>query len=241
MSLRRSALEPAFQELAAAVGADAAASRAAELLELAPPGLDELFGLLTVMKDIVVTSPTAGRYDQLIVDTAPTGHTLRLLELPAAAVEWVHTFMRIVLKYRQAVRPGTLATELVTLSQQLRTLLALIHDPAHTRFVVVTRAADLPRRETERLRSDLRRLRLDVPFLVVNARTLDPRRCARCGLIADVERRELGRLRRSCGGRRRGCVIIQAPLAAPPPRGGAALVRWSRSWSPLQPADSRRP
>ena len=48
------------------------------LLELAVPGIDELIGLLEIVRLVA-----AGRSTCVVVDTAPTGHTLRLLAAPA--------------------------------------------------------------------------------------------------------------------------------------------------------------
>jgi len=231
---RREQFEAALDEIASAFGAttiDAApaanglsvrspSAAASELMNLAPPGIDELFGVLSVVD-------ARGGYDLIVVDTAPTGHALRLLEMPDAAREWVQVLLRMLLKYRSLVRPGRLAEELVDVSKSIRELRALLRDPAQTRFIVVTRAAEVPRRETERLLAWLRRLHLSSPAVVVNALTLAPRRCARCRAVAAAERGELAALRRMCG---RRCAIIQTPLAAPPPRGVKALEQWARSW-----------
>ena len=219
---RRIRFEAALDEIATAVGIHGAGAMMAgsELMHLAPPGIDELFGVLSVVA-------ARAAYDVIVVDTAPTGHALRLLEMPEAAREWLQVLLRMLLKYRSLVRPGQLAAELVETSKSIRGLIALLRDGSMTRFVVVTRAAELPRRETERLLARLRRLHLLVPAIVVNARTLLPGRCARCRAVDASERRQLARLRRIC---RRRCAIIQTPLTAPPPRGAAALVRWSRRW-----------
>ena len=48
------------------------------LLNNPPPGLDELVALSNVLD----TDSVAGDFDVVVVDTAPTGHTLRLLALP---------------------------------------------------------------------------------------------------------------------------------------------------------------
>ena len=219
---RRAQFEGALDEIASAVGVAGAGAAigAAELMNLAPPGIDELFGVLSVVDARAV-------YDVIIVDTAPTGHALRLLEMPAAAREWMQVLLRVLLKYRSLVRPGLLAAELVEVSKSIRDLIALLRDAKTTRFIVVTRAADLPRRETERLLVRLRRLHLAAPAIVVNARTLAPGRCARCRAVAATERRELAALRRVCN---RRCAIIQTPLSAPPPRGVKALEAWERYW-----------
>jgi arsenite-transporting ATPase len=225
LAARRAGFEAALAEISGGRAADVApAGRAVgNLMDLAPPGIDELFAMLTVVD-------AQHDYPLVVVDTAPTGHALRLLEMPDAAREWVHVLMRVLLKYRSLVRPGQLAAELVELSKSIRELQDLVRDRRATRFIVVTRAAELPRLETERLIDRLRRLRLATPALVINALTLAPRKCPRCRATAAGERRALAALERRCRRRRRECAIIQTPLTAPPPRGVAALDRWARSW-----------
>ncbi len=82
-------------------------------MDLAPPGIDELFGVLSVVEP-------APPIDVIVVDTAPTGHALRLLEMPEAAREWMQVLLRVLLKYRSLVRPGQLAAELVEISKSIR-------------------------------------------------------------------------------------------------------------------------
>ena len=221
LGVRRTHFESAIDEIAAAMGADevaGAGGHAAELMKLAPPGVDELFGVLSVVD-------ARADYDVIVVDTAPTGHALRLLEMPDAAREWVHLLLRVLLKYRSLVRPGQLAAELVDVSKSIRELQTLLRDRKKTRFIVVTRAANVPRRETVRLLTRLRRLHLFTPAIVVNAMTLAPGRCGRCRAIAAAERRQVAALRPP-----RGCVIIRTPLSAPPPRGVRALEEWAQTW-----------
>jgi arsenite-transporting ATPase len=49
-----------------------------------PPGMDELFSLLTIKRH-----HESGAYDAVIVDCAPTGETLRLLSFPDVARWWL--------------------------------------------------------------------------------------------------------------------------------------------------------
>ena len=224
LSVRRARLERALGATAANVGAGVARGddvNVADLMNLAPPGIDELFGLLS----IVDARP---EYDVIVVDTAPTGHTLRLLEMPEVIRDWVQVLLRVMMKYRSVVRPGEFAADLVDVSRSIRELQALLHDSTQTRFVVVTRAAEVPRAETERLVRQLRRMKLAVPAIASNAMTLAPGRCERCRATAEAERRQLGALVRVI--HPRGCVIIQTPLSAPPPRGARALQVWGSRW-----------
>jgi arsenite-transporting ATPase len=229
LAAKRAGLEAALAEIASAIGQGApgtGADRAAELMNLAPPGIDELFGIVSVID-------ARADYDAIVVDTAPTGHALRLLELPDAAREWVQALLRVLLKYRGLVRPGQLAQELVAVAKSIRELQALLRDGTQTRCITVTRAAETPRLETERLLKRLRQLRLTTPAVVVNALTVQPGTCVRCLTVAAAERRSLTALRRTLrrSGRRSGqCAIIQAPLVAPPPTGVVALERWGGRW-----------
>jgi arsenite/tail-anchored protein-transporting ATPase len=222
---RRAAIEAAVDEIAALAGAGmVAADRVGSgLVDLAPPGIDELFGMLTILA-------ARTTYDVIVVDTAPTGHALRLLEVPETLREWVQVLLRVLLKYRSVARPGALASELVELSRSIRELLAWLRDPAQTHFVVVTRAAEVPLAETKRLVRRLRRMSLAVSAVIVNARTLAPGSCPRCRAMAAAERRCEATLPISRRSRSQRCVIIETPLAAPPPRGARRLESWGGKW-----------
>lgn len=172
-------------------------------LEITPPGLDELVALATILDAVQ-------EEDLAIVDTAPTGHALRLLESPELALEWDRALLAILLKYREAVGLGSLAAELVELSKSLKRLLALLQDPDRARFVAVTREGELPRRETVRLLEELDRLSISVPAVLINA--------------SDQARTSYGD----------GCAIMTAPAVYPPPRGAEALARWAQTWKTLE-------
>ena len=186
------------------------------VLEITPPGLDELVSLSTILDAVL----EEGGPDVIVVDTAPTGHALRLLEAPGLALEWDRALLSILLKYREAVGLGRLAEGLVELSKSLKRLLALLRDPDRARFVAVTRAAELPRLETLRLLDELRRLSVAVPAVVVNA-------VSNCDCPGGrTVRGEVSGLRKGC----RGCAIMTAPAVYPPPRGAEALSGWARTW-----------
>ena len=198
-----------------------------ELIDLAPSGLDELFGILSLVDAVLGRERQA--YDLVVLDTAPTGHAVRLLAMPDAALEWVHALLAILLKYRAVVGLGELASDLLDVARDLRELRALLRDPARTRVVAVSRPAALPRLETVRLLRALRRLDIAVSAVLVN--TVTPPGCARCRRAAAGEAREiaaLGAAVRAAGGRR--YAMISAPVEAPPPRGVDGLIRWLRRW-----------
>jgi anion-transporting ArsA/GET3 family ATPase len=51
-----------------------------ELLDTLPPGVDEAVAISKVVQ--FLRSPDYSHFTRIIFDTAPTGHTLRLLTLP---------------------------------------------------------------------------------------------------------------------------------------------------------------
>lgn len=145
------------------VGSDVDAMR--QLIEIAPPGADELFAI-DRLAELTSDSSIAG----VIVDTAPTGHFLRLMELPHTAGDWVREFIRILLHYRDLIPPGSLGEELVNASRALKQLDATLHSDRAT-TIVVTRPERLVVAETQRLLAELERRAMKVGGLVVNAIT----------------------------------------------------------------------
>jgi arsenite-transporting ATPase len=223
----RQAVGDMFDRLLGGSVFDAAADRAVfeQLFDLAPAGVDEIVALLTVTS--LATEGHEDGAELVIVDAAPTGHMLRFLAMPADVQRWVALLMRLVVKYQLASRAESIASNLVTLSRELRALSIMLRDPRRARVIAVTRAAALPRLETVRLLKELRRLKIAAPTLIVNAESVGT--CARCRARRRVETSEIRRLRALCAPAK--CTIIHAPLASPPPHGRRALLAWAAEWT----------
>jgi arsenite/tail-anchored protein-transporting ATPase len=222
----RSAVDQLFDTLRGGSNLDPAFDRAVvqDLIALAPPGIDELFALVAVTDALTREGAEA---PAVVLDTAPTGHALRLLALPESARQWIQALLAVLLKYRQVVGLGQLAQELVEMSKQLRGLEALLRDPERTAFVAVTRPAELPRLETGRLLAELDELGIPVAGLLVNAMT--PPGCARCRRAGAREEKHVRALARRFL-TRAGRPMILAPMIAPEPRGVRALRDWGTRW-----------
>ncbi len=190
------------------------------LIDLAPPGIDELAAVIEVT-DAIESDPDA----TVVIDTAPSGHALRLLEMPALVQGWTRALMSIVLKYQPVAGIGELGAMLLKLSQGLGRLRALLADPHRAAFVVVTRAASLPRAETVRLVARLGQMQIHVPAIVVNA--VGRGTCSACRHEARAEQQEIVELRHQLP---RGMKTILAPSTLPPPHGAAALRAWQKHW-----------
>jgi arsenite/tail-anchored protein-transporting ATPase len=197
------------------------------LMELAPPGIDEITAVLDVtdaMDDV-----EGGGADIIVMDTAPSGHALRLLEMPALVQDWARALMSILLKYEPVAGVGDLGGVLLRMSQGLGRLRRLLVDPARTSFVVVTRAAALPRAETGRLLRRLHALGVHVPLILVNA--VGRGTCDSCRRATVVEAREFGRISRvRIGPGKQRVPVGVAPAEIPPPKGTRRLRSWRSTW-----------
>jgi arsenite-transporting ATPase len=132
------------------------------LIEIAPPGADELFAI-TRLADLIADETLSG----VIVDTAPTGHFLRLLDLPRAAGEWVREFMRLLLRYRELIPAGSLGEELVRASKELKSVDAALHSDRAS-VLVVTRPERIVVAETKRLIQDVKRRGIAIGGVIAN-------------------------------------------------------------------------
>jgi arsenite/tail-anchored protein-transporting ATPase len=182
------------------------------LMDLAPPGIDELMTLVQVV-DLTEDRP----YDALVLDTAPTGHLLRLLELPAVALEWTHAVLRMLLKYREVMGLGGVAERVLELSRDLRALRELLADPRSTWFLGVALPEALSVPETRRLLAGVRAVGIQPAALLVN-RVSE-------GTGAEVE--ALLALDPSL-------PAAAAPDLAEPPVGVEALADFAASWRELR-------
>jgi arsenite-transporting ATPase len=213
------AVDEAFARIARGTGGDQDAFR--DLIDLAPPGIDEVIAIADVAD--ALAGGTA-HYDVVVTDTAPTGHALRLLQTPAVLREWTQALMALLLKYREIVGAGSLAALLVQLSKRLRGLQTALADAARAQFVVVTRPAALPMAESRDLIAALHGLEIAVGAVIVNAAGRGT--CRRCRSIARAQDAEIARLARG----RASYAIIEAPAEVPPPHGPAALIAWGGLW-----------
>jgi len=117
-----------------------------DLLALAPPGIDELYALASLGEKL-----EERRYTRIIVDPAPTGHLLRLLQLPALAIDWSHRLMRLMLKYKEIAPIGHAAQDLLTFAKRTSALDRMLHDQSRAGVVLVSLDEPVVRAETLRL------------------------------------------------------------------------------------------
>ena len=144
------------------------------------PGADEAAAMQLLLQYL-----DDDRFERVVVDTAPTGHTLRLLELP----DLLSTMVGRIVRFREKLggmmaRLGGMFGEqdqeeepefddLQALADRVERLGAVLRDPARTDFRIVTVPEEMAVLESKRLRARLSEFDIPVGTVVVN-RVMEP-------------------------------------------------------------------
>jgi arsenite-transporting ATPase len=131
-------------------------------------------------------------YDTVVFDTAPTGHTLRLLDLPDVLAETLGVAGDVQQRVRRTARAARSMVlgpaaywsggsddgdAVTTLHDRIEAVGALLRDPDRTRFRVVLTPERMAIAESERLVARLREASVPVDSLVVNRLFTNPDSC----------------------------------------------------------------
>lgn len=144
------------------------------LLDLAPPGLDECMALLRILDQLDRERDDGSpAYDCIVVDTAPTGHLLRLLELPELIEQWLSSLFAIFIKYDNIFRLPKLQARLVTISRGIKKLRATLADDTRCRVQVVSILTEMAFAEASDLIGSLRKMHVGVGNLFLNLALLE--------------------------------------------------------------------
>lgn len=195
-----------------------------ELLEAPPPGIDEIVAIARVTADIT-------GYDVVVFDTAPTGHTLRLLEVP----QFLAGFLDRALSVRKSlggilsivgmgfggnkldktldeaeVSVKALKDRVAWLGSVLRRppSMSLSSSGATSEFVVVTRPTRLDCAEADRLVAELKEQGICCRSIVVNQVVEATSSTAYWKMRVDAQGKVLSDLRAICGARNMKLVEV---------------------------------
>jgi len=185
------------------------------------PGSDELAAI-----EALAAHSTATEFEQIIVDTAPTGHTLRLLELPSVLRETVAAADSLRGQLRRTVDTARSAVfgpaylfgrrreehdDFEAMASRMEDVRDLLTDPDRVDFRVVCLPEPMAVAETTRLVDQLTDRGIPVETVVVN-RVLtdaDPD-CERCQATEAAHREQLSRLHAELPDRR----VVQLPAVS---------------------------
>jgi arsenite-transporting ATPase len=194
-----------------------------KIMDMAPPGLDEIMALTRILEFL-----TRDSYDLFVLDCAPTGHLIRLLELPDLIDEWLKAFFNLFIKYERILRLPGFAEDLVGISRNLKKLRELLRNPAASALYAVSIATRMALEETKDLAAACDRMGISMPLVFLNL-TTPPGACRLCSSLRRRESMVAESFRRMFPEKRQTLVYRQPEMA-----GMARLEKLG--WSLYQPA-----
>jgi len=153
-----------------------------ELLEIVPPGLDEVLAIFRIME----VEGDASR--KVIIDMAPTGHALELLRTPERILVWSRLLLKSLASHRKLALAREAAVKIAELEVRARELSNALAGTEVAVYAVMLPEA-LPDRETERLLHELRTLHIAPEMVFVNRVSLSSGtgNCMQCGRAANSQ------------------------------------------------------
>ncbi|CCK68232.1 guanine nucleotide exchange factor GET3 KNAG_0A05680 [Huiozyma naganishii CBS 8797] len=200
------------------------------------PGIDEALSFMEVMKHIKrQESGEAGdNFDTVIFDTAPTGHTLRFLQLPTTLSKLLDKFGEITGKLGPMLNSFMgagnvdVSAKLNELKANVETIREQFTNPDLTTFVCVCISEFLSLYETERLIQELISYDMDVNSIIVNqllfAEQDNEHNCKRCQSRWKMQKKYLDQI----GELYEDFHVVKMPLCAGEIRGLNNLIKFSQ-------------
>ncbi len=146
------------------------------------PGLDEVMAIIRIA-DLL----KAEDYDLIILDTAPTGHTMVLLSLPERMEQWIHLMDMLMDKHRYLMK--TMAGRykrdecdefLDSQTKDVRKVRELLTNTSATEFVPVTIPEPMSIAEVEKAVNTLKGYNIKVNSVIVNRVIEKVKECPFC-------------------------------------------------------------
>jgi len=146
-------------------------------LALSIPGIDEAMGFAAVMRLV-----QSMKFDCIVFDTAPTGHTLRLLALPSTLNSGLEKIMKLKNKFSgmfsqvqslfgsgfEQTSTEEMTLKLEETKQTIEDINTQFKNSDLTTFICVCIPEFLSVYETERLVQELTKFKIDVDNIIIN-------------------------------------------------------------------------
>lgn len=185
-----------------------------------PPGIDEALAFGKVLEFI----ETEHDYDLIVFDTAPTGHTLRLLSLPDTLSGWLGKLLKLRLRmgkllgtFKKVFSKGEQKEDnsleiLERLNNSIENAKEDLTNPVINSFIVVMIPEEMAIAETGRLLNELMKYNIPVSNIVINqlySNTEDL--CDFCKARREMQQKNLLKIR-DIFGEKLGKNLIEVPL-----------------------------
>lgn len=206
------------------------------------PGIDEVSVFTEIMREIKHLT-----FDVVVFDTAPTGHTLRLLALPQTLNTTLDKLMDIqglgsIISAASSLMTSATGYNAEDLQQsiqkwraQIKDVQAQFTDNTKTAFICVCIPEFLSVYETERLIQELTRYNINCENIVVNQLVLKPSsepHCRMCESRKKIQGKYLGQIAELY----EDFHVVKMPLLGDEVRGVPALTKFSNFL--VQPYDA---
>ena len=185
-----------------------------------PPGIDEALAFGKVLEFI----ETEHDYDLIVFDTAPTGHTLRLLSLPDTLSGWLGKLLKLRLRmgkllgtFKKVFSKGEQKEDnsleiLERLNNSIENAKEDLTNPIKNSFVVVMIPEEMAIAETGRLLNELMKYNIPVSNIVINQLYSNTEElCDFCKARREMQQKNLLKIR-DIFGEKLGKILIEVPL-----------------------------
>lgn len=187
------------------------------------PGADE-----TAAFEVFMNVMTDNMYDLVVFDTAPTGHTLRLLSFPDVMDSWVGKLMKIKSKLSalKNIIPfmnddGQDSEELEETKRKIHEARAVLSDPERTTFKMVVIPEEMSIYESERAIEALGKYDMAVDGIIVNQVMPDIADCDFCHSRYKLQQKRLALIDQKFQNQ----VVTQVPLFKDEVKGQEKLLK----------------
>ncbi len=175
-----------FSQMFSMSGLDGMEGFGEDMKQIPPPGMDEALSFAKILE-----YAESDDYDTVILDTAPTGHTLRLLNMP----EFLDSFLGRMLKMKTFISNTMTMLKSMFGSQgeKDRTVEMLeamkekiviardqLMDPNLTQFIIVTIPTLMGIFESERLNEELQEHKIPNTHIIINQINPNNENCSYC-------------------------------------------------------------
>ena len=193
------------------------------------PGADEAAAF-----EVFLSVMTSNEYDVVVFDTAPTGHTLRLLSFPEIMDSWVGKLMKAkaalgnatnalknIIPFMDADEDTQTRQELEETKKQIDEAKAVLSDPDRTTFKMVVIPEEMSIYESERAIEALNKYDITTDSIIVNQVMPDISDCDFCHSRYMLQQKRLALIDQKFSDQ----VVAQVPLFKDEVKGQEKLLK----------------
>ena len=181
------------------------------------PGIDEAAAF-----DKFLQYMTTDEYDVVVFDTAPTGHTLRLLSFPEMMDSWVGKMIKVrrqigsMAKAFKNIMPfmgdeeeeDKALEDMEATKKQIRAAREVMADPERTSFKMVVIPEEMSIYESERAMEALEKNNMNTDAVIVNQIQPEEADCDFCRARRQIQQKRMESIRQKFGNQ----VVAEIPL-----------------------------